>query len=126
VPRLENRFLHRRILLVDPRPRRVREIRVFREVHDVHEPLAAFPVQRRTLPDAVLREELDDVRFTRHVVLVEKRRQTLVGGSVPACTVFARDERIFVRRARFEDPDQVLERALPFATASEARMASGT
>src|SRR5689334_11188423 len=49
-----DRLLHAGILLVDPRLWCERDVRILRVVDDIDKPLAAFPEERRTLPDVVL------------------------------------------------------------------------
>ena len=84
-----DRLPHRRILLVDPRARRVREVRILRVVDHVDEPLSPLPEQRRALPGLVLGEQLDDARFARGFVAVEQDRQALVGRRVLSGAVLA-------------------------------------
>src|SRR5580658_3335441 len=78
------------------------QVRILGIVDRIHQPLAALPEERGTLPNVILRQELNDRGLALGIKCGEEGAGTLL-----TCEVF-----VFIRRAGFEDSDQMLEGAL--------------
>jgi hypothetical protein len=55
---------------------------------------------------------VDDDFFARRIVAIEERGEALVRRRLLAGAIAAAEERVFLRRTRFEDADEMLERPL--------------